>query len=278
MGNQRLVVAAGSPVISATFRAATAMPATTGTVTVGVVDWEGTEVLAPGTATTSDSNGTYTVTLPASAVASVTQLTATWAATGRTLTTTVDVVGSRLVWPDEFIDSPGVNFPSYSLTHLSDAIAWFEDLAYRHCGWSPIVRFRRPMLRSSCYRMLLPDPYVVDLLGVTWHAVGVDDVAATAPELALFEVDDAGLLIGSYLTTRASVAYAHGNPDAGQDLHDAAKDAIRVHLQESVAGRPAISINDGLQVTRFSTAGPGRPTGIPEVDEVLNAHRIPVCA
>lgn len=278
MADQRLAVGAGSPTISATFRAASGSPATAGTVTVGVVDWDGTTVLAAGTATT-ESSGVYTVALPASAVASVTQLTATWTATGRVVTTKVDVVGSRLVWPDEFTSAPGLSYSSYSAQQVSDAIAWFEDLAYRHCGWSPIERFRQATVRAGWGSyFMLPDHYVLDLIGVTWQAAGVADVVATAPELALFEVGGAGEVIGAYSTQKALVAYTHGNPDGARDLHDAALDAVRIHLQESSAGRPAISINDGLSVTRFSTAGPGRPTGIPEVDEVLNANRIPVCA
>lgn len=281
-GAQRVAVGAVAPTITATFRNGAGLPAEpVGAVTVGVVDWAGVVKVAAGTATTPTATGVYEVALPAAAVTSPTQLTATWtAATSGAITTTVDVVGSRLVWPEEFVASPGVNFGGRSPLEISDAVAWFEDLAARHLNWSPIVRFARRSLRSEgSGGVVIPDPFVVALLGVTWHQVGVADVVATPAELALFDVSLAGALWGSYLTSRATVAYTHGNPDGGADLHDAALTAIRLHLLENSAGRPTLSVaNDLGGTTRFSTAGPQRPTGIPEVDEVLNGLRFPVCA
>lgn len=269
--NQRIAVGANAPTISATFRNGNGVPTDVGVVTVAVEDWAGTAVT---TGAVTGSGGVYTATIT-DALTAPTLLTATWTASGpKVVTSTVDVVGQRLLWPDEFITSPGVSYPERAVTEVSDAIAWFEDLATRHMGWSPIERFRQTTVRASgCDSLMLPDPYVLDLLGVTWQASGVADVIASEDELALLEVNEAGVLVGSYVTRKALVAYTHGNAAGGQDLHDAAKDAVRVHLQEQVAGRPALSVSDGLTFTRFSTAGPGRPTGIPEVDEVLNGLR-----
>ncbi|HUR23997.1 MAG TPA: hypothetical protein VMZ73_09025 [Acidimicrobiales bacterium] len=280
-GAQRISVGAVAPTITATFRDGHGMPVAPGaTVTVGVDDWAGVEVLAPLTATTSPQTGVYQVALPTPTAA--TQLTATWTAGSASIVTTVDVVGGRLVWPEEFTSSPGVGFAGRSSIEISDAIAWFEDLAYRYLNWSPIVRFASRTLRGCgtfSGAFSLPDPFVTDLLGVTWHSTGVPDVVATAGELALFEVTDAGLLYGSYVTTKATVAYTHGDPSGAADLHDAALTAIRLHLLENSAGRPTLSVaNDLGGVTRFSVAGEDKPTGIPEVDAVLNGLRFPVCA
>lgn len=268
-----------APVLTATFRDGTGVPVDVGAVTVSAVDWAGLSVLASSPAD-NPSPGIYTVTLASSAVVAVTQLAVTWTASGgRVARSTVDVVGSRLVWPDEFAAQPNVNLSERRLEDVSAAIAWFEDLAYGYLNWSPIERFRRVTLRSSSWQLILPDAYITALLGVTWQASGVADVVATAPQLALLEVADSGLLCGSYQTGKARVAYTHGNPDAGETLHDAALTAVRLHLLENTAGRPAISISDGLGgTTRFTFAGAGRPTGIPEVDSVLNGLRIPVCA
>lgn len=265
-GAQRLAVGAVAPTISTTFRDAAGEPVDAGAVTVAVADWAGAEVLPAGTATTPGGEGVE-VELPAAAVADVTQLVATWTASGTTVTTTVDVVGSRLVWPDEVAALPGI---TNTAEEISAAIAWFEDLALRVMHWSPVERFRRPKVRAHADgRIRLPDAKVLDLLGITWLVPGLDGIDET--NLAEFDVGPGGVLLGWYRSGSARVAYTHGDADGGQHLHDAALTAIRVHLLEGDAGRPALSVADGVGgTTRISVAGPGRPTGLPDVDQALN--------
>lgn len=280
MGADRIAVGAFAPTISAAFRDGAGTVVAPGAVTVGVVDWAGTVVLAPGSATTPAPEGVVAVVPSPTAP---TRLTATWSAAGGTVTTTVDVVGSRIVWPEEVLAQPDVN--SRSAAEVSAAIGWFEDLAWRAMNWSPVVRFaRQPVyLDRSPYR--LPDYYVTRLLGVTVQRPGAADQILTATQVGLLQVSAGGSLVDSYgslpalLTSGcggvAQVAYLHGAA-AGQDLHDAALVAIRHHLLDQSSGQPIISVAGALGgTTRYALAGKDAPTGIPDVDSVLNSLRIP---
>lgn len=276
----RVAVGAVGVTMAVTFRDAAGMPATSTGVTVGVTDWAGVVVLAPGTATVpaAAAGQGVQVAIPATAVNAVTRLDATWTFGAVTARTSLDVVGSRIVWPEEVLGQPGIN--SRSPAQIADAITWCEDLFAEAMNWSPVVRFAQPNVDAHGGRFRAPDHYVQTLLGVTWVSAGVADVKATPAELALMYVGSGGTLEGLYPTDRATLAYTHGSTSvAGQDLHDAALIAVRHHLLDQSSGQPILSISDGLGgTTRYAFAGPDRPTGIPDVDAVLNRHRIPASA
>lgn len=252
--------------------------------TVTITKADGT-VLQASTPTTRLDAGVYTYSLQPQA--DLNELTATWTGTfsgvTQSITTRVEVVGGYYCSLAELRAEPNLDSTTkFTTAKLIAARQWFETLAERYCNQAFVPRYRRLRLSGDgTTRLFLPDPYVTRILSVTDTAT---NTLFTADELADLVADPVSgavtrVSLGVWPANSLWVEYEHGLTDVPDDIHDAAKIAVRDKLLNDQTGRPMLSIADGAGgTTRFAMPGPGRPTGIPDVDAALNGYRLPVVA
>jgi hypothetical protein len=260
-----------------------------GVLTVRVQKADGTDILAAGTATTDATGpGNYTVALTAAQTTSLDMLTATWTDAGDTSVTTTrhEIVGGYYVSIAAIRALKNLDDTSkFTDAELVAARWWFEDLVEQYTATAFVPRYGRLWMSGTLTASLLPPVGPLrSLRSARSYTDATNYTAFSASELADVHVEPWSLYrrtLGAwpYGTTNLllEVEYGHDRPTA--DIREAALIAIRSHLLNDQTGRPMLSVSDGEGgTTRFATPGADRPTGIPDVDSVLNRYRMPVCA
>lgn len=241
-----------------------------GPVTVGVTRADGSEVVAPGTATTAGPGvGQYTFTLTAAQTALLDELSAVWSAGGSTRTTTIEVVGGYYfsVAEARSTDASLADPARYPTAEVVAARTEVEEEFERICAVSFVPRFRRAEVRGR----LLPDPLIRTLRSVT-----VGNVAYTTDQVAAVAADRAGVV---RLPSGAVVGYEHGWDAPPADLRRAAITRLRSRLNAAKSAIPdraaSFTVAEG-GTYRLNTAGENK-TGIDDIDAVLAGyhHRYP---
>lgn len=127
-----------------------------GTVTIGITDANGDEVVAAGTATVNNTDGTYTYTLASQPDVNVLTVTWTRTDTGATLVSALEVLGSELFIENDVrtYRTSGQQTPFSSSTDYPDeTIArWhmvIADMMEQRTGRSWISRYARVVLPGS---------------------------------------------------------------------------------------------------------------------------------
>lgn len=251
--------------------------AAAGTVTVGVVDAAGDEVLAPGTATDQGSGtGEYTVELTPAQTAQLDRFTATWSDDGdsSTFQTTIDIVGRYWCTLVDIRALRGLDdtakFSDTSLRNAREWVTWqIEDV----CEQAFVPRFAQVTVDGPGERDLLaPNPALRALRAATHVDLDGNETALTVSEIS---VDENGWLHRTAGWTRGRqntrLAYEHGHDRPHPDLKARALHYIRQQLLEDRIGRSVLSIMDPAGITtRFAApGGTRRPTGDLELDEVI---------
>lgn len=259
-------------------------PANPGTVTVGVVNSAGTEVIAAGTATSGSSAEQRTIALTAAQTAQVDTLTATWKVSGTTVAVTEhDIVGGFLF---SIADARGIekstsdksrdpDLPAYA---ARDVTEWQIE---NFCSRAFVPRFHSE--RINCIpggrRLMLSFP---NLRVVRWanQISGATSTALTAGELAEIPASDgwfADRLTSSWSCgVDVTIGYEHGLLSPPADLRRAAIKLFRHNLNMARSSHRdgAVSVTDpngvSYQLGRVGTER--RPTGIDDVDEVLRRY------
>lgn len=265
------------------------------TPTITVSDHTGTALSggAAPSAVTAESTGIYTSTLPPRASLDV--LTANWSfsPTGSSYTRakreTLVGVSDRVVPLWRLREDPELtDLSTLDILRLSQKI---DDWAESALGFAPVeTAFTRTFRQrlSSTEQLLIPGvPYpksltsvVVD--GTAWtsddlseliYGIGVwRDTGANLSFLTGTPTNRIGFSYGSYV-----VRGTHGPPNTPDwedgvpvDLQDALVALARYAARE---GRNyperATQISDESTLIMFSMPGPGRPTGLPEVDGTI---------
>lgn len=262
----------------------------TGDVTVTVTRDDGT-VLAGGTATNA-STGVYEFDLAdATHTSRLDVLTVTWAGliagSTQVKTTQVEVVGGFYVELGEIRSLPKLgDSGKFPLEALEDARNWFETLAEEHCGVAFVPRYARDLVDGNDrYELLLNRLYPRSLIGVTVDGVTTSTTGWQLYPSGRLSRDHLGSFAVPTSTTigrNIAVSYTHGYDRPPADLRDVALLAIRDKLladrEGREAGRVLSQTNEFGGTTRFALPGSDRPTGIPDVDTVLNRYveRVPV--
>lgn len=251
-----------------------------GTVTVGVSSSDGTEVVAAGTSTSGTGSAVRTVTLTPAQTAAVDWLYATWTVSAVTVATTVhEVIGVPLVTRADFqLREPkmaGIESAKFNRERRE-----VFDLFHRATRRGLVPRFavERIPVGSSRSDLVLRYP---DLRSVVW-ATHTDGFGTTTD----ITVTSAGASAAGIATLTGSdywpcgtieVGYRYGYDRPPDDVRGAAARAIRAKIGQATSTIPdrATTYSDGQGgTTRLATPGLGPfITGIPEVDEVLMAHR-----
>ena len=260
----------------------TATDASTGSVTIGIVDEAGATVVASGTATTSAGSGVYTYDLAAQS--NLKKLTATWSGTfgsAMTFDTHHEIIGGWYATPAEVraldsIDGASSTFP---LADLIDAIDYATAIVDDYTGASWCQRYHRLVLNGTDTDTIrLPVMFPTTLLSAS-----INGSALTATEISEVALFDDGLL------QRKSDVWDYTEPgnlvvlevEAGvgtvapNDIRWAARTLARYHLLEQVSRIPdrAISVQSEFGQIQLAQPGMNRPSPLPDVNTVLNRHR-----
>lgn len=208
-------------------------------------------------------------------------LTVTWAGVfndaTQTIVTEVAIVDSYFASVAEIRALDSLSDTSkYSLATVSEARAHAETLFEHYCNRAFVPRYARVVLDGSgldyCY---LPHNQIRRLINVT-----EDDVELDTSEWIIYE-DGKLYRPNDAFSTNAkqnvSITYEHGYAYVPTDIKRAFLTFVRYLLLEAYNKIPDRTLNynaDGMFV-QMAQAGPNRPTGLPEVDAVLNRYRAP---
>jgi hypothetical protein len=257
-----------------------------GTVTIGIDDGDGNEIVAAGASVTDGSDGTYEYDVAVQTAPK--QLVVTWTSGDQNQVDYLEIVGGWLFTEPElraFYSSDLTSESTYPDAKIAEARDRITAAFEKHCGVSFVRRWRRETHSGDGSAILTVDrPYVSSVSVAT---VGGTDVSAS--------VTNAPVLPYLYRTsatwthaTQASpfnvvVSYVHGHQSVPGDIKRAAMIAARHELvKDTGAGVPetASSWNDatGQYVSFSPNDQTERWYGIPKVDSALREFnmKIPV--
>jgi hypothetical protein len=166
--------------------------------------------------------------------------------------------------------SDAVKYPD---VRLASARAWIEAIIERHVGTSFIDRSRVRTVDGNGRNSLLLPGYASSVLSVAVNGVALTDfVLSSAGVLTL----TSGAFV--YGTQNVVVTYLENATPAGvpEDLKWAAMEAARYKLKERdsrISSRTVSEFDGEGGTTRFAMPGLDRPTGLPDVDAVINGFR-----
>jgi hypothetical protein len=246
-----------------------------GAVTADITRADGT-VFASGAATTHGATGHYTYTLaPQTNLEYFTLVwNGTFGAVAQKITTHTEIVGAFYAPLNDIRAMKGLSsttdFPNAT---LEEARQWFEDFAEQFCGRAFVPRFARDLLQgdgTDTLMLLHTEPRSI----ISCKVAGVAQTGLTTWSLypTGVVVRDTGLFsVATRNIRNVEIQYEHGLDEPDLELRQAALRAIQYRLLGDSLGLPAEAIAGGVDVRAptFPNAGQGRPTGIPEVDEVL---------
>lgn len=243
-------------------------------------------VLVNAAAATRTDVGVFTYALAPQT--NLDRLTVEWSATfsgvAQTISELVEIVGDFYVSLSEIraLDSLSdtTKFPT---ARLVEARASFEDYVERYTGRTFVKRYGRETISNTGARLL---PTRTPISKVLW----AKDVDGTTIDVSSVDVLDGSILYrsGGWGTTRQiTVGYEYGAEMVPSDIREAALIAIRHRLLSARSPYPdrATTITSEAGTFALSTAAVDvidvgfrtqRPTGIPEVDAILNTYKRPV--
>lgn len=276
MADSRILIATPAT-LTATFYDGGETAVDPGTVTVTVTRADGTAV-ATNAATSGSGAAARTYTLAAQT--RLDHLTAVWTGTlgGRSLTTRHEVVGAFYADLADIraLDalSNTTKYPEATLARARwQGEAKFEDAT--GVAWVP-RHDRQVMFGDNTTQLLLRWPRPRSLIGVT-----ID--GTTASDLTLFSLYDTGIVErasgvrwprGVASSGNVTVEYTHGYDRPPEDLRQAFMTYVRYLVLDTTSRIPdrASSYSTEFGTFQLVTAGFLRPTGLPEIDVVLNEH------
>ena len=253
-----------------------------GTVTIGIVDADGTEVVAAGTAVTDNTDGTYEYSLAIQT--EVADLSVTWTNNdGQALTDRVAVVGGWLFTIAELrafhaSDLTAAAYPNDDVGAMRTLItAEFE----RICGVAFVPTYKRQVLPGTGTRELEVDrPKLSSVLACTIGTATVTGFVVDELLPVVYRTGGVFNLATSTNPRNVTISYRHGHETVPPDIRRAAKIAAHSRLKKDVTGAgvpySASSWNDGTG--QYQTFAPNNKTqrwfGIPDVDSVLREYRL----
>lgn len=259
-----------------------------GTVTIGIDDADGTEIVATGTSVTDNADGTYEYSLAAQDA--VKRLTVTWTSGSQNLVDELEIVGGWLFTESElraYYKSDLTSATTYPDVNIAEARERIAEAFEEICGVSFVPRYRRQTIAGSGTTVLPVDrPYVTSILSAT--------IGTTTQTVADIAMDDHLPYVfhttGTWTTAttadprNVTISYQHGHTAVPGDIKRAAMVLARQQLVKDVTGagvpETASSWNDGTgQYVSFAANDQtGRWYGIPSVDTALRRYmmRIPL--
>jgi hypothetical protein len=160
---------------------------------------------------------------------------------------------------------------------LEEKRQWFEDLAERFCGFAFVPRFEHELLDG-------------DGSGTVWLkralprrilTCKVDGAVQTG--LTAWDLYESGRIVrdtGFFAAGRRNVevTYEHGADEPDVEVRQVAMQAIRARLLTDQSGIPDRMTSYVTEMGTVIRTAPMRPTGISEVDAVLQARKLVMVA
>lgn len=272
---------------------------TTGAPTVTATRANGTVLAAPAvTDDTATAPGRYYVTFtPATHTVRLDTIALAWSATVNSLAQVradeVEVVGARYFEVADLRAMKGLeNVAAYPTASLEVARTIAEEFVedYTRAAWVPRARtevFDAPelygRLRHQRDWRAEPGGHVFHLEDVPCRAVIAATVDGVAQNVSGWKVSEEGVLrtdgdvlvSSAYAGQGVVLEYEYGHPAPPEDLRRATMRLARHVLLTELTAVPdrANMMTTEFATFRLETAGDDRPTGLPEVDAVLNRYR-----
>jgi len=276
MADSRIL--AGSPAtLTVTFYDGGETAVDPGTVTVTILRADGTAVT---TAAATSGSGAAARTYALAAQTRLDHLTAVWTGSigGRSVTTRHEVVGGFFADLAEIRTLDALsNTSKYPAATLERARWQAEEKFEDATGVAWVPRHDRYTANGdNTTTLMLRWPRPRSLIAVT-----VDGTAAT--DLTLFQLYDSGIIErdsgvrfprGWTNAGNVVVEYTHGYDRPPEDLRWAFLQYVRYLILDTTSRIPdrASSYSTEFGTFQLVTAGFNRPTGLPEIDAVLNEH------
>jgi hypothetical protein len=264
-----------SAILQVTFYSDETATSADGAVTITITRADGT-ALVTAAATSNPSTGVYRYTLAAQA--NLDYLTAVWSGTfsgtAQSITSYVELVGGYYATLPEIRALPNLSDTAkFTTAELTDARQWIETLVEDVTGVAWVPRYSRDLLDGAgTYEIILNHMKPRTLLALTVGGTAVTTTSFDLYESGRINRYDAG---STFAIGRRNVvaSYEHGYDSPPNDLKRAALTAIRYRLltdQNQTIPDRALSMTNEFGNIQMAQPGPNRPTGIPEVDAVIN--------
>ncbi len=259
-------------------------------VAVKIEDGAGETVVAAGVGSLSVDGKTFSYTLDPTKLTAYDTYVLTWTsyvgtpAVARSWQTTLDVCGGHLFTIAEF-KARGRRLDELTAAQIRAVRVVAEDRLEEECGVAFVPRGGRAAVTVGTWRdetrLILPHVALREL-----YAVTVDDgdtaTELTEAEVATLTVGDKQVGAGIVFCADAdlwdegdvvTLHYAHGYDRPPAPVTNAALLLAGEYATPDVALPPrATSLSTDLGVFRVSVAGRERPTGLPEVDRVIERY------
>lgn len=156
---------------------------------------------------------------------------------------------------------------------VASARAWIEAIIERHVGTSFVDRTRVRTVNGDNRSTLLLPGYARSVTSVV-----VDGLTVTGHTLSSAGILTLSSAVFSYGTQNVVVTYVENATPGGvpADLKWAAMEAARYRLKERdsrLSARLLSETDIEGGTTRFAMPGMDRPTGLPDVDAIINGYR-----
>jgi hypothetical protein len=252
-----------------------------GAVTVDIFRGDGS-IFATDAATTTPGTGRYVYTLAPQSNLERFQIVweGTFGSVVQRQTSFVEVVGAYYVALADIRALQGLSdVAAFPNAKLAESRQWFEDKAESHCGVAFVPRYARDVLNGKgSSRLKLRHNRPTRIISAKF-----DGAVQTTTDWDLYEDDGSdGFIIASSAFPSGyrniEIIYEHGFDGPDMDMRQAAFTAIRDNALGLASGIPpqATEVRQEFTTISLSTPGPNAPTGIPSVDQVLNAQRVPL--
>jgi len=243
-----------------------------GAVTVDITRADGT-AFATGASTSNPSTGVYRYVLAPQANLEYFTLvwTGTFGGVVQKLTSHAEIVGAFYAAIADIRAMKGLaDTGAFPNPLLEEARQWFEDFAESFCGRALVPRFALDKLDgdgTDTIRLSHIEPRAI----LACKDAGVAQTGTAT--WALYPTGRVVRDVGSFgdAVRNVEIQYEYGADEPDLELRQAALRAIQYRLLGDQLGLPAEAIAGGVDVRgpTFAGVGTSRPTGIPEVDEVL---------
>jgi hypothetical protein len=184
-----------------------------------------------------------------------------------------DIVGAFYVAIADLRAMNGLTSPTaFPQELLEEKRQWFEDLAERFCGVAFVPRFEHEFLDGQGSAEL----WLKRALPRRILTCKVDGAVQTG--LTAWDLYESGRIVrdaGFFAAGRRNVevTYEHGADEPDVEVRQVAMQAIRARLLTDQSGIPDRMTSYVTEMGTVIRSAPIRPTGILEVDAVLQAHK-----
>jgi hypothetical protein len=263
-----------------------------GTITIGIDDQDGTEIVAAGTSVTDNADGTYEYALDDSKTGTLGRWTVTWTESGgEDWVTYVEIVGSVMVGEADirtFDNSAMTSASAYSDAAIARARDNALDRLEHWTGRSWIPRFAQVKMPGTGNHSLYLNDGIRQYGGSGWKtdilsivsgsingtAITASNVVANRLTSELIRTD--GLWSTAPVTNphNVTINYTYGIEHPFDGVERIVMMLIREELVASNISSRTTSITNDLGWTeRYETPGRlGAVTTMPEVNEWVRAH------